>query len=94
MTRDETLHMVCAAITLIQKQSGRMVNLLSEDSCPFRDVDGFDSLNGQEVTAILLEDLPLGADFNPFTPPKDGDLTIGEIADRVAANLAAKQEVQ
>jgi hypothetical protein len=56
-----------------------------------RDVEPF-SLNGEEVTALLLEDLSFGPDFNPFTPT-DGDLTIGEIADRLAANATVKQEV-
>jgi len=93
MSRDEALQMVCHAIAQIQEQSGRKVDVLNEHSRPFADVDGFDSLNGEEVTALLLEDLSFGADFNPFTPADDGDLTIGEIADRLAANATMKQEV-
>jgi hypothetical protein len=92
MSRDEALQLVCHAITQIQEQSGRTVDVLNELSRPFVDVDGFDSLNGEEVTALLLEDLSFGPDFNPFTPT-DGDLTIGEIADRLAANATVKQEV-
>jgi len=93
MSRDEVLQMVCDAIAQIQEQSGRAVDLLTEHSRPFVDVDGFDSLNGEEVTALLLEYLSFGADFNPFTPTDNGDLTIGEIADRLAANATVKQEV-
>ena len=93
MSRDEALQMVCQAIAQIQEQSGRKVDALNERSRPFVDVDGFDSLNGEEVTALLLEDLSFGPDFNPFTPADDGDLTIGEIADRLAANATVKQEV-
>ena len=93
MSQDEALHMVCHAIAQIQEQSGRSVDLLSENSRPFVDVDGFDSLNGEEVTALLLEDLSFGPDFNPFTPADNGDLTIGEIAYRLAANATVKQEV-
>jgi hypothetical protein len=93
MSRDEALQMVCHAIAQIQEQSGRKVGVLNEHSRPFVDVDGFDSLNGEEVTALLLEELSFGQDFNPFTPPDDGDLTIGEIADRLAANATAKLEV-
>ena len=92
MSRDEALQLVCHAITQIQEQSGRTVDVLNELSRPFVDVDGFDSLNGEEVTALLLEDLSFGPDFNPFTPA-DSDLTIGEIADRLAANAQVKQEV-
>jgi hypothetical protein len=93
MSRDEALQMVCHAISQIQEQSGRKVDVLNEHSRPFVDVDGFDSLNGEEVTALLLEDLSFGPDFNPFTPADDGDLTIGEIADRLAVNATVKQEV-
>jgi len=92
MSRDEAFQLVCHAITQIQEQSGRTVDVLNEHSRPFVDVDGFDSLNGEEVTALLLEDLSFGPDFNPFTAA-DGDLTIGEIADRLAANALVKQEV-
>ena len=60
MSRDEALQMVCHAIAQIQEQSGRKVDVLNEHSRPFVDVDGFDSLNGEEVTALLLEDLSFG----------------------------------
>jgi hypothetical protein len=93
MSRDEALQMVCHAIAQIQEQSGRKVDVLNEHSRPFVDVDGFDSLNGEEVTALLLEELSFGQDFNPFSPADDGDLTIAEIADRLAANATAKLEV-
>jgi hypothetical protein len=93
MSRDEALQMVCNAIAQIQEKSGRKIDVLNEHSCPFVDVDGFDSLNGEEATALLLEGLSFGPDFNPFTPAENGDLTIGEIADRLAANAIVKQEV-
>jgi hypothetical protein len=93
MSQDEVLPMICAAIAQIQKQSGRAVELLTETSCPFKDVDGFDSLNGEEVTALLLEELSFGPDFNPFAAGDEGDLTIGEIANRLAAHATTKQEV-
>ncbi len=93
MTRDEALQMVCHAIAQIQEQSGRTVDVLNEQSRPFVDVEGFDSLNGEEVTALLLEDLAFGPEFNPFTPADNGDLTIGEIAGRLAANATVRQEV-
>ena len=93
MSRDEALQMVCHAIARIQEESGRTVDALYEYSRPFVDVDGFDSLNGEEVTALLLEYLSFGPDFNPFAPADDSELTIGEIADRLAANAKVKQEV-
>lgn len=93
MSRDEALQMVCHAIAQIQEQSGRTVDVLDEHSRPFVDVDGFDSLNGEEVTALLLEDISFGPDFNPFAPADKGDLTIGEIVDRLAANAIVKEAV-
>ena len=90
MNRDEALQLVCNAIAQIQTQSGRTIDVLTDDSRPFVDVDGFDSLNGEEVTALLLEDISFGAEINPFDPPDNGDLTIGHIADRIAACATAK----
>ena len=92
MNRDEALQLVCNAIAQIQTQSGRAIDVLTENSRPFVDVDGFDSLNGEEATALLLEDISFGADINPFAPADDGDLTIGNIADRIAVCATVKQQ--
>ena len=92
MSRDEALQMVCNAIGQIQTESGRAVDVLTENSRPFVDVDGFDSLNGEEVTAHLLEEISYEADLNPFAPVDDGDLTIGEIAGRIAAGATVKRQ--
>lgn len=92
MSRDEALQMVCNAIAQIQTESGRAVDVLTENSRPFVDVDGFDSLNGEEVTALLLEEISFEADLNPFAPVDDGDLTIGQVADRLAAGATVKQQ--
>jgi len=91
MNRDEALQLVCNAIAQIQTQSGRAIDVLTENSRPFVDIEGFDSLNGEEVTALLLEDISFGPDINPFAPNDDGDLTIGDIADRIAACPTVKQ---
>ena len=90
MNRDEALQLVCNAIAQIQTQSGRAIDVLTENSRPFVDVDGFDSLNGEEVTALLLEDISFGGDINPFDPADDGGLRIGDIADRIAACRSGK----
>jgi uncharacterized iron-regulated membrane protein len=93
MSRDEALQLICDAIVEIQQKSGRPVVVLTEISRPFVDVAGFDSLNGEEVTALLSEKLSFAVDFNPFFSASHGDLTIGEIADRLVSNAAVKQEV-
>ena len=93
MSRDEALQMIFKAITEIQEQSGRIVDTLDENSRPFVDLDGFDSLNGEEATALLLEDLLFGEDVNPFVLQDGDDLTIGKIADRLAATAKRKQVV-
>lgn len=92
MSQDEAIKLICDAIVEIQQQSGRPVAVLTEASRPYVDVAGFDSLNGEEVTALLSEKLAFTADFNPFTPAAHGDLTVGEIAGRIVANAVVKQE--
>jgi hypothetical protein len=94
MSREEAFQLVCEAIGEIQQQSGRPVDVLTEVSRPFVDVAGFDSLNGEEVTALLSEKISFALDFSPFAPVAQGDLTVGEIADRIAANGAVKQVAQ
>lgn len=92
MSREEALQMICVTITEIQQQSGRPVVVLSKISRPFVDIAGFDSLNGEEVTALLSEKLSFTVDFKPFAPAEHDDLTISQIADRLVANAAVKQE--
>lgn len=96
MDRNDVRTLVLNAINEIQKQSGRPMETLEDNIRPFSDLEGFDSLNGEEVTVILREDLLFGDDMNPFESEKDDELTIREIVDRLArmAKHKEKEKVQ
>jgi hypothetical protein len=93
MDRDEVRNLLVSAITDIQRHSGRRVDDLDDDVCPFSDLEDFDSLNGEEVTTLLLESLSFDDDMNPFISDDDRELTIGEIVDRIAGVAVKKEKV-
>jgi len=93
MDREEVRQLLVTAIAEIQQQSGRAVGPLDDNVCPLSDLEGFDSLNGEEVTTMLLEDLSFAEDLNPFVLEDEHELTIGEIADRLAAAATRKEKV-
>ena len=93
MNRDEIRGLLVKAIAEIQKQSGRPVGTLDDDVLPFSNLEGFDSLNGEEVTTLLSEDLAFGDDLNPFEGDDGRELTIGQIADRLASVAKKKEKV-
>lgn len=93
MDRDEVHELLVKAIAEIQRQSGRPVDTLDDEIRPASDLDGFDSLNSEEVTVMLLEDLVFEDDLNPFEGDDGGELTIGQIADRLAKVSKRKEKV-
>lgn len=93
MDRNQVRDLLINAITEIQHHSGRPVEVLDDDVRPFSDLEGFDSLNGEEVTILLHEDLEFGEDVNPFDSVDAEELTIGQIADRIAAVAKHKEKV-
>lgn len=93
MDRNEVRDLLLEAIAEIQHQSGRPVEMLDDGVRPFSDLEGFDSLNGEEVTIMLLQDLTFQDDLNPFDSDGGEELTIGEIADRIAAVAKHKEKV-
>jgi hypothetical protein len=93
MDRDEVRELLVKAIAEIQHQSGRAVDTLDDEMRPISDLEGFDSLNSEEVTVILLEDLVFEEDVNPFAGDDGAELTIGQIADRLAKISKRKEKV-
>jgi hypothetical protein len=93
MDRDEVQELLVKAIAEIQRQSGRPVDTLDDEIRPASDLDGFDSLNIEEVTVMLLEDLVFEDDLNPFESDDGAELTIGQIADRLAKVSKRKERV-
>lgn len=93
MDRDEVRNLLVKAIAEIQHKSGRPVDTIDDEMRPMSDLEGFDSLNSEEVTVILLEDLVFDEDVNPFAGDDGGELTIGQIADRLAKISKRKEKV-
>jgi hypothetical protein len=74
----------------VQRQSGREVPSLGDDSVPFDDLPGFDSINGVEAEVLLSERLAVDLKHLPFLDEGDRHLTVGEIARAVAAEIGAQ----
>jgi hypothetical protein len=66
---------------------------LKDEICTAIVLYGFDSLNSEEVTVMLLEDLVFEDDLNPFEGDDGAELTIGQIADRLAKVSKRKEKV-
>lgn len=93
MDRNSARELLVKAIAEIQEQSGREIASLDDDLRPFSDLEGFDSLNGEEVTILLHEELAFAEDVNPFASDDEEELTIGQIADRIALLAKPKEKV-
>jgi hypothetical protein len=93
MDRNTIRNLLVKAIAEIQHQSGRPEVKLEDEILPFSDIEGFDSLNGEEVTMMLIEDLEFEENLNPFVTDDGKELTIGQIADRLAAVAKQKEKV-
>lgn len=91
MDRDHIRNLLLKAIAEIQHQSGREDDTLDDNTRPFIDLEGFDSLNGEEVTICLLDDLSFDDGLNPFESRHGKEVTIGQIANRLAAVAKEKK---
>ena len=83
-THEEVEKQLITVLTQIQELSGREVPTITVDLCPMLDLDGFESINAAEATAMLADDLRLKIKDIPFFP-KTGQqpLTIAQIADNI-----------
>jgi hypothetical protein len=91
-TREEVEQQLISVLAQIQELSGREVpKKITVDLCPMLDLDGFESINAAEATAILAADLRLKIKDIPFFP-KAGQqpLTIAQIADNILKAESAK----
>lgn len=72
VSRDDVRSIVIAALVYIQETSGRTVPKIGDNTCPFYDLEGFDSVNAEEATMYLVE--KLGLDLHMADP----FLTLGD----------------
>lgn len=83
-TREELEQQLISVLVQIQKFSGREVPTMTVDLCPMLDLDGFESINAAEATAMLAEELHLNIKDIPFFPkPGNKPLTIKQIVDNI-----------
>lgn len=88
---DEKLRGMLTSILLdsiadTQKNSGREVQPMTEETVPLLDLDGFDSLNGVEVEVLLSIKVGIEIEKVPFRVGKKGskELKVKEIVSALA----------
>jgi len=83
-TREEVEQQLISVLIQIQELSGREVPKITVDLCPMLDLDGFESINAAEATAMLADELRLKIKDIPFFPKADQQpLTITQIAENI-----------
>ncbi len=82
MTRDELRKRFLDVLSKVQRDSDAPCPPLADETIPFRDLPGFDSLSGADAEDRLSTELGVDVDSIPFKSPKGGrEQTIGEIVD-------------
>jgi acyl carrier protein len=90
MTQLEIEVLLIKAIASIQEQSGRPHVEIGSDMIPFDDLEGFDSINGVEVTVDIMEQMQIELKFNNVFALDDKALTIKAAAERICETLKEK----
>ena len=84
MDKDGIVRQVIQAVTQVQELSGRSIAEVGLDTCPLKDLLGFDSLCGVEATVLLSEAVGHELPDSVFSPQEGVRvLSVNEIADRV-----------
>ena len=84
MNREFVIQEVLEAVSSSQAASGRDIDELGPKTRPFRDIQGFDSMSGVEVTVSLSKSLDRELPDTVFIPDKGKRiLSINEIADNI-----------
>ena len=91
MDRDAIVRQVMEAVVQVQQASGRSVEGIDPDTPrPFKDVEGFDSLSGVEVTVLLSETMGRDLPDSVFALEQGNRvLSVNEVADRVLGCTSA-----
>ena len=90
MDRDVIVRQVIEAVVQVQHASGRSIEGIGPDTCPFKDVEGFDSLSGVEATVLLSEALGRDLPDSVFVPEQSSRaLSVNDVAVRVLSCTSA-----
>ncbi len=83
MDKQEIVGQVVQTVTRIQEMSGRSTEGIGASTSPVADLEGFDSINGEEATLTLAWSLgvDLPEDFNLFISGSRTQPSIEEVAD-------------
>ena len=83
MDNQEIVGQVIQTVTRIQEMSGRSTAGIGASTSPVADLEGFDSINGEEATLMLAGSLgvELPEDFNLFISGSRTQPSIEEVAD-------------
>jgi acyl carrier protein len=87
MTRSDVKNLLIAVVCQIQKASGREVFEISGDTIPIRDLPGFDSLNGAEVTVEISTKLGKELKVSSVLVADGKFLSINEAATLIAKEI-------
>lgn len=91
--RDEVLTTLIEATIEIQTASGRPADGIGATSALFKDIAGFDSLNGLEVLVAVGTKLAKDLQDDILAPKDDGSaLTFNDIADRIVAHIGGDDD--
>lgn len=83
-TREELEQQLIDVLMQIQKLSGREVPPMTATVRPMCDLDGFESINAAEATAMLADELHLKIKDIPFFPKSGQEpLTIAQIVENI-----------
>lgn len=87
-SRDEVFGLIESAIGQVQAAAGRDVTPISTRTELFREIADFDSLNALEVLVQVSGSLDVEIpDKVLVADRKRGPLTVGQLADRIAAQV-------
>jgi acyl carrier protein len=95
MEKNKIRDLVVEVVVEIQRQSGRPSAEMNDNIRPIGDLDGFDSLNAEEATAMLCERLGVEINENIFVAVEDPRaLRVREVVDRlhkISAQIGVKK---
>lgn len=92
MTKSEIASQIIQILGNVQSSSGKPAVPITGSTKPIGGLEGFDSLNGVEVTAIVSHEFGIEISETNLLVNSEGDraLSVSEVADRVSSLLSGQ----